>query len=186
MLSERVDSARLNELAKSGAALTLRLPVAALVRLSACTLQSGSVGSAAEPEELVADVRFDVGPAGFSRVGFSVTGRVHLQCQRCLEPMAWNVRIEARLSVLDSDQQTGLIASPFDSVLMTVDGLSLAAVIEDEILAAMPMAPIHEDESRCRPATGQDRNLEMEAELTQRPFADLASLVGGRKSDGTD
>jgi len=109
-----------------------------------------------------------------------------LQCQRCIKPVAWPVRNETRLSVLDSDEQTELVASPFDSVLIGANGLDLAAVVEDEILAALPMAPVHQDEPKCRPASREESDSVIEAELTQRPFADLASLVGRRESDADD
>jgi len=148
--------------------------------------QTGSGQDLADPGELAANIQFDIGPDGFPRVGLTVTGRLSLQCQRCLEPVTWPVRIETRLSVLDSDEQTELIENPFDSVLISADGLDLATVIEDEILAALPMVPVHRDNPKCRQASGEDSNWEIDAELTHRPFTDLASLVGSRKSDADD
>ena len=191
MLSEHVDSTRLDELARKGAGLAFSLPVADFARLSACTCstdmgQTGSGQETVDTGELAANVQFDVGPDGFPRVGLSVTGCLSLQCQRCLEPVTWPVRIETRLSILDSDEQKELIANPFDSVLISADGLDLATVIEDEILAALPMVPVHTDEPKCRAAGGEDSNSEIDAELMQRPFADLASLVGSRKSEADD
>jgi len=191
MLSEHVDSTRLDELARKGVGLAFALPAVDFARLSACTYgtdmgQTGSGQDLADPGELAANIQFDIGPDGFPRVGLTVTGRLSLQCQRCLEPVTWPVRIETRLSVLDSDEQTEVIENPFDSVLISADGLDLATVIEDEILAALPMVPVHRDNPKCRQASGEDSNWEIDAELTHRPFTDLASLVGSRKSDADD
>jgi len=183
MLSERVNSAQLKELARKGVSSVACVPVSEFARLSACTCRAGSGENTAE---LTTNVQFDIGPEGFVRVGLSVSGYLNLECQRCIEPIRWPVRIETRLSVLDSDEQTGLIASPFDSVLISADGLDLAEILEDEILAALPMVPVHRDEPQCLLAGGDDNNLTMDAELTQRPFADLASLAGSRTSDVDD
>ncbi len=186
MLSERVDSARLNELARKGADSTLRLPISDLGRLSACMHSSEADQDSGEPAVLVADVKFDIGPEGFPRIGLAVTGRISLQCQRCMEAVVWPVRIDTRLAVLDSDEQTELIANPFDSVLLGSEGMHLATVIEDEVLAALPMVPVHKNELQCQQAGGKKSNLLIDAELMQRPFADLASLVGSRKYDADD
>ncbi len=183
MLSERVDSAQLKELARNGVSTVLRVPVSKLARVSACMYQAGVGETMGGQSELVADVQFDIGPEDFPRIGLSITGQLSLVCQRCLGSVRWPVRIDTRLSVLDSDEQTDLIASPFDSVLIGTDGLDLAVILEDEILAALPMVPIHNNESHCQPASGDDNDSVMDGELTQRPFADLSSLMGDRKSD---
>ena len=198
MLSERVDFTRLEELARKGDGQVIHLSVADLVRLSACIvrtdgvrtdgIRTGENGSVAEQDEaeLVAEVRFDIGPDDFPRVGFSITGSLRLECQRCLEPVSWPVKIETRLTVLETDEQTALIASPFDSVVIDVDGLDLMHVIEDEILAVLPMVAVHRDELTCRQASLKDSDSVKEAETIHRPFADLASLVGSGKSDVED
>lgn len=188
MLSERVEFTHLEELARKGGGQVFHLSAADLARLSACTCRTDGNGGTAEQDEaeLAAEVRFDIGPDDFPRVGFSITGSLGLQCQRCLEPVRWPVKIETRLTVLKTDEQTELIVSPFDSVVIDDDGLDLIHVIEDEILAALPMVPVHRDESVCRQASLKDSDSVIEAESMHRPFADLASLVGSRKSDVED
>jgi uncharacterized protein len=180
MLSAPVDSAQLKELASKSADLDLCLSVTNLARLSACTYCKAASHDNGEQTELAVKIQFDFGPEEFPRVGLSISGCLSLKCQRCLEPLTWPVQIQTRLTVIDSDVQTELLESPFDSVLIGVDGLNLVNVIEDEILAALPMVPIHSDESPCQP-TGGDDGLIIDAELTQRPFADLVSLMGNRK-----
>ncbi len=186
MLSERVDSTQLNELARKGAGLDLRLPMADLARLSACLCVPDINQESDEPAELTANVQFEFGSEGLPQIELSIAGQVSLQCQRCLDSVVWPVKIETRLTVLDSDEQTELIASPFDSVLIDADGLDLAIIIEDEILAALPMVPVHMDEPKCRAAGGEDNNSVIDEELMQKPFADLAGLMGSRRSNTDD
>lgn len=172
MLRERVDSARLNELARNGASLERDLSAADFERLPVVVTD--------EPT-LHAVLRFDVGPERFPRIAMSVRGELELECQRCLQPMGWRVELDSRLSILDSEEQTELVASPFDSILMDAEGLSLATMIEDEILAALPIAPVHTDDAGCQSADAQDSNSAIAAEPMQQPFADLADLMGGQK-----
>ena len=61
--------------------------------------------------------------------------------------------------------------------------LQLDTVIEDEILAALPMVPVHDTGTECAATTSQD-NTETETEQMHRPFAALADLVGSDKNDG--
>ena len=172
MLNERVDSARLNELARNGASLERDLSAADFERLPVVVTDEPS---------LHAKLRFDVGPERFPRIAMSVSGELKLECQRCLQPMTWQVDVTSRLSILDSDEQTELVESPFDSILMDVEGLSLATMIEDEILAALPFAPVHTNEPGCQAAETEDSNSAIAAEPMQQPFADLADLLGGQK-----
>jgi len=186
MLSKCVDPVQLGELARQGATLELRPSLTDLERLSACTVSPGTQPGCTESVELAVAVRFDYGPEDIPRIGLAITGQLSLRCQRCLEPLAWPVRIETCLSVLDDEEQTALIASPFDSVLAGAGGLNLVEVIEDEILAALPMAPVHEDGLQCRSAGEVENDSTENAESMQRPFADLASLAGRRKSATDD
>ena len=186
MLSERVDSTQLSELARKGIGLDLRLPVANLARLPVCLYSSGKGQDSDESEELAANVQFGFGSEGLPQIELSISGHLSLQCQRCLDPVIWPVQIDTCLTVLNSDEQTELIASPFDSVSIDVDGLDLAIIIEDEILAALPMVPVHTGGPNCQATGGLDINSETDAELMQKPFADLAGLVGSRKSKADD
>ena len=188
MLSECVDSARLAELARNGTGQGFSLSVKNLARLSACLYQvdEDESGARQDSSELAVEMKFDVGPEGFPRLTMAITGCLSLPCQRCLELVAWPVQIETRLSILDNDEQTQLIASPFDSILVNADGLDIETVIEDEILAALPMALAHRNGSGCRQAGGEESDSAKHTELMQKPFANLANLVGGRKSDVDD
>lgn len=199
MLSERVDFTRLQELARKSQGHTFRLSVAEFARLSACLYRTDGRrtdggGTEAkgrdagyEEAELEADIRFNTNPDGFPQVEFSIAGSLDLQCQRCLDPVTWPVKIGAHLTILETDEQTALIDSPFDSVVTGVAGLDLKRVIEDEILAALPMAPVHLDGPVCRQAgpglIDWDNDSVKEAESVHRPFADLARLVNGGESD---
>jgi uncharacterized metal-binding protein YceD (DUF177 family) len=82
-------------------------------------------------------------------------------------------------AVADDTEADGL-ASPFDSILLDQEGgLPLRTVVEDEILSALPLAPVHADPSECKGASpvplGAGTAPERQA---HRPFERLGRLMG--------
>lgn len=182
MPSKRVEAAELNELAAAGASVQMRLDPGSLPRLAELVERDRDRQVAPTALDVVVD--FDLGSEGHPRLEVAVTGGLDLRCQRCLQALAWPVRLATSLTVLEDDKQAERLTDPFDSVVMDADGLVLETIIEDEILAALPMAPVHEPE-QCAEAGAPIVKQENEAGQTYRPFAALATMVGGgeRKND---
>ena len=186
-----IGTAELKELAGRGARLELSLNVEDLTRLAELVVKPGdsrlAPGQLADGQwvdrPLAARVRFENGSEDYPRMRITVTGSLILRCQRCLRPVEWSVDVRTRLTVLGSDAQAARLAEPFDSIVMSADGLRLAAVIEDEILAALPMAPVHEPGVDCAEAGALNVELQNKAEQTYRPFAGLATRVAGAAKD---
>ena len=77
---------------------------------------------------------------------------MRLTCQRCLQAFDWEIHIEARLILLKpvnrdrpAERQTRMIEAP----------LPLSEIVEDEVLLAMPMSPMHEPRA-CATAVPSD------------------------------
>jgi uncharacterized protein len=70
---------------------------------------------------------------------------VTLECQRCLQPMRWPLQARRRIFFVDGeDAAAALDAENDDDVLALVPALDLQALIEDELLLALPIVPRHE------------------------------------------
>lgn len=96
-----------------------------------------------------------------------------LQCQRCLAPMAVALDVRSRIRfVHGEDAAEKLDASSEDDVLAMTRALDLRVLVEDELLLAMPVVPLHEVCPEPLPVP--------EAEATEvdtpNPFAVLAAL----------
>ena len=83
-------------------------------------------------------------PAGRPALRIVLTGSVMLECQRCLDDFAWDLdvatdlllaRDEAELAALDAD--SGL------EVVLADGQLDPLALVEDELVLALPFAPRH-------------------------------------------
>lgn len=76
----------------------------------------------------------------------SVTGVLQLRCQRCLEAMPYQLSLESELELAEEEPDWAVMPDEVESAdLIKADSnLDVLALIEDEILLALPMAPMHE------------------------------------------
>lgn len=179
MLAERIGSSQLAEMAAQGAILEGGLGARDLPRVWALVAPQ-----AAAAGELEARVIVQAGPASRPVVAIAVHGVLALVCQRCLEPVRWPVDVDVALTVVSDEAGTRELADPFDSVLLDAEGmLHLRDAVEDEILAVLPLAPLHADLGECRASSMAGPEPGPAAQV-HRPFADLGALLGRRDRQG--
>ncbi len=100
-----------------------------------------------------------------------IGGELRLVCQRCLGPLAFPLTARAELELAETEAAIEAGEDDVDRVLAT-KAMDVAGLVEDEVILALPMAPLHE---RCETGVAPD------AAATLRPFAALAGL---RNRDG--
>ncbi len=109
----------------------------------------------------------------------SAQASVVLQCQRCLQPLPLLLDAERTLLFVEGeDAAAALDEQTDDDVLALLPAIDGRALIEDELLLAMPLVPRHEvcpeplkvpdDVAEAEPPEG--------AEEKPNPFAKLAAL----------
>lgn len=114
--------------------LEAMLPVTALPRLSAAI--------AGPAEALKVIVQFDPHPKTVGRVSGSIHGQLPLICQRSLEVFLWPLETRFEwVMVRDEDEEDRLLAD-VDPVMLEEEQLLLRDAIEDEVLLALPIAPL--------------------------------------------
>ena len=97
-----------------------------------------------------------------------------LACQRCLDPVEFPVELGVELELAGSEREIVAADDDVDRVLAT-NAMDVAALVEDEVLLVLPMAPVHE---RCEP------DAERHVADRAAPFAALAGLRKGGGGDG--
>ncbi len=172
MMAGRIGSAELADLVARGATLDFDFPVSSLTRLAALAPPATADGTA----RLNAGFTFRAGAEGCPQLHLVVTGTVPLVCQRCLGLLALPVSIDVLLTMVRSDQEAGVLADPFDTVLLADGELEPERVVEDEVLAALPLAPKHAEGTPCGSSAG--REDKMKSGEMHRPMAGLADLLG--------
>jgi len=149
------------EFASAGAAQQGILPLKEFPRLR--DLLASDAGEVAYEIEGTRDER------GRPGLRLKVRGALQLRCQRCLEPMAYEVEADSFLVLAatqaEIDAEAGQVEGP-DRVLGGRD-MRVAELVEDELILALPYAPRHE---HCAGAT-------VEGEGRRSPFAGLRGLM---------
>jgi uncharacterized protein len=108
---------------------------------------------------------------------------VVLQCQRCLQPLAEEVRVDRHFRFVDDEATAAALDDEMeDEVLALQKSLDLRELIEDEMLLALPLVPRHDACPQPLPTSfGDVEEVDSEA---AHPFASLALLRKDKGGDG--
>lgn len=123
-----------------------------------------------------------------------MTGRIHAElvvtCQRCMEAMAGPVEAEISLGLVRSDSEAERLPENYEPLLVGAEPMPLSAIIEDELILALPIVSMHAPEQcpastrpECAaddvPAEGADPEADQAADRAAdraNPFAVLRAL----------
>ena len=163
--------------AKGAEALDGEWPLACLDRLAASVLQhvpgaSDAVRWHAEGERR--EVR-----GGPAQIWLHVTAHadVMMQCQRCLQAVGVPIAVERSFMFVHGEKAAAeLDLDSEDDVLALARAFDLQALIEDELLLALPLVPRH---GVC-PQPLMVPGAELPDEKAPHPFAALAALKKGK------
>jgi uncharacterized protein len=138
-----------------------RLSIAALPRLaeSGCTAAAVSYG-----------VEGSLNAESRPSLRVRAQGSVEMPCQRCLQPLAVAMDVDSVLELAESREAAEAADDEIDRVVASRN-MDVAALVEDELLLALPMVAVHED---CRLPADDDGDR-------PSPFAVLAGLRKGGK-----
>jgi uncharacterized protein len=103
--------------------------------------------------------------------------RVARECQRCLQPVVLALEID-RAFRFAPDEATAAAqdADSEDDVLAASATFDLPALVEDELLLALPLVPKHDDCTLPLAGTAAPGGPEPVDEPDEHPFAGLAAL----------
>jgi uncharacterized protein len=143
------------------------LPLAMMRRL---------VALLAEPAgEARYDAEFGRDELGQAYLDVTVEAPLTLTCQRTLEPFVLPVSLHSRLGLLSDERQEAALPPGCEPLLVDEGRVDLAAVIEDELLLAVPLVPVSPQSEL--PALARDPRAGEESEApVDNPFAVLREL----------
>lgn len=119
---------------------------------------------------------------GRPHLRLEVRGALHMQCQRCLNEMEYLLDADSTLRLVPHDQlDTEIDADPdAPECIEASSELDVEAMVEDEILLALPAHPSHPagkcDTARALPNSDQGGSNKV------LPFASLAALKNSGNS----
>ncbi|MBX3704550.1 MAG: DUF177 domain-containing protein [Steroidobacteraceae bacterium] len=105
-----------------------------------------------------------------------VEATAELTCQRCLAPLQRVLESASRLAFVASDEVP--VPADLEAVACDPQRLDLAALVEDELLLALPLIARHAEGEVCTlPDAAASQAEEGGRSATRRPFAGLKELL---------
>jgi len=112
---------------------------------------------------------------GLAVAQLAVRGVATLECQRCMQPLQFPVDSRVRVALVSSEAEAARVPEDLEPMLAPGGRISIAELITEELSLALPIVPLHEPGTAC--ASGAAAAPDEAAEVTQRPFAQLAQLL---------
>lgn len=155
--------------AQHGLQVAGEIPVESLLRLSEMAMSVQSVA---------VNLQFSVAETKHRVVTGQYAGCVTMQCQRCLESVELKLEGDVSLAIVWSEDDAKLLPKDYDPWVVAEDQADLYEIIEEELLLALPLVPMHEYDCIDRSV------LNTEGESTpsehKNPFHVLAHLKGSK------
>ncbi len=160
--------------ARAGSTIARHFSAADLPRLSEA---GGREGSSIEANFQFA--HFENRPA----VSGELHGAVVLTCQRCMQPVS--IEVDDSFQVLIVEEERDDEPGGYEPVVAKPSRLDLRWLAEEQVLLALPLVPMHENEDcaeNTAPAAAEESASDEAAEeeeqaVTQQPFRNLRELM---------
>lgn len=102
---------------------------------------------------------------------------VQLICQRCLDVMSFIMNKQYNYMFVHSRYEQVMLPDGYDTLDLKVkDPFDLRALIEDELLLALPIIPMHESDECQQPAALNEPEPIEDEGVRSNPFSILAQL----------
>lgn len=184
------------DLARQAARITRQIDLDELPRLADLVVDAGDDesfdGSIGKPKaELSVDLQFGLAPDALVRVHGEIRGDIGLVCHGCAEALPYHLAVAFDCLIVGSEEMARRVdaeapAGGRPEALIVADGqeVSLAGVVEDEILLALPERLCRTDPCELAPElvypadSGEDAGRHRGAGADRdNPFSVLAELT---------
>ncbi len=114
----------------------------------------------------------------FAVADVSLAGTAMLQCQRCMQAMELAIDCTSHVALITAEADAAEVPEQLEPVLAREGRISAAELVEEELLLALPIVPLHEQLRDCAvPASAPLVADEAPEHVSQRPFEGLAELL---------
>jgi uncharacterized protein len=118
-------------------------------------------------------------------VAGNASATLRLVCQRCLEPVQLQVEDEFHVVLVTTEKEMEQLPPEQDAVVANISRFEPSWLLEEQLLLAMPLVPLHDEQGECLASKAQttgerDKTAfspQSGVQETQRPFADLQTLL---------
>ncbi len=107
-----------------------------------------------------------------------ISANLNLECQNCLKVMSWDCQTTFMLGLVQSLDEVNRLPSGYEPLLVkNQEKIALSAIIEEELLLAIPEYPKHGHNCLDIAQYGdKDVSIDIETKQSDNPFAILETL----------
>jgi DUF177 domain-containing protein len=151
-------------LAKSSERIEGTLQIDSFERLQSIILEKGT--------ELNYSLSFGSDESGTCVIECVIDTQLIFECQRCFKPVKIDIHSDTLLGVANDKDEFEALAKEYEPLQLVEDCISIQELVEDELLLAIPISPLH-PENEC---LGKNVLDKLNADAKPNPFAALAAL----------
>ena len=155
------------ELAKQGARVVRSVQAEAFTRLAELAPGRGT---------MQVEMHFSLDQDGRARAAGFVEGVVNATCQRCLEQLERPMRATFDLCIVEDAELASELARSADVLAADSDTVTVAQVVEDELILGLPERLCIEEPCPLAPALSYPAVEAEETEPDENPFSVLSVL----------
>jgi uncharacterized protein len=90
------------------------------------------------------DIEFGKNEQGICFLTGQLAGTLQLQCQRCMEPLAFEITNKIALAIVHTEEEADELPEGYDSIVANDGILLIQDVVEDELIVSLPVVPMHD------------------------------------------
>ena len=114
-------------------------------------------------------------------LGLSLTAKVEVTCQRCLQSMPIQVGGDSQLAVVGDDEQAQQLPAHLEPLVIAGEMCDLWSVVEDELILSLPFINYHDTEECKQLLEDYSQPAPAQGEGKESPFSVLEQLKPGSK-----
>ena len=118
---------------------------------------------------------FDFDASGICIITISIDTEISLNCQRCFEQVNTQIRKCSTLGLYRNLEEFNKLENDYEPLQLSEELLSLESLVEEEILLAIPIAPIHSNKNCIEEQVAMKINVKNK----ENPFSVLKKLKDG-------
>lgn len=156
------------QLALHNAVLKGSINIAELIRLADLLWDDKGV--------IEVDLHFGRDEEHFYFIKGTLQGHLHLTCQRCLQAMDYPIQVTIGLSPAANEEAARSIPAKYEPLILEEDVVSLASIIEEELLLNLPLVAKHPPKECAIKLQKSSENEDNEPTKKPNPFQVLERL----------
>ena len=124
----------------------------------------------------------------YPKIKGSISTSLTMYCQRCLGPIEWQAETSINFLIIESMSQSKTGLSSVNTITVDSDGISIEKIVEDEILAMIPMSIMHNKVALCENNDTvslflAESNESNDNHQKNKPFSELEKLLKTNNKD---